>query len=97
MIDTLAIVFGCLSTIAGAFFTWRGKREDTNQKNNETIRDMFSSQAKLIKEFSKEIEILTAKVDELKAENHKLLAENESLKDQITTLTEKIEKLALTD
>ena len=95
-IEQLAFIFGAVGTIATGYFAWRGKREDTTQKHDETVSEMFATQGVLVKELSSQVSQLSQEIASLRSDNKNLTLENEALRGEVRNLTEKIDELMKT-
>lgn len=69
IIEQLAVICGAIGTIATAVFAWRGKKEDTAQKHDDTLGHMFKAQGDLVKELSDQVGKLGAEIGKLRDEN----------------------------
>ncbi|WP_273752479.1 bZIP transcription factor [Leuconostoc mesenteroides] len=81
-IENLALILGAVGTIATGYFAWRGKREDSAQKHDNAVSEMFNTQGNLVKELSNQVATLTG--------------ENEALRSEVRALTNKIDELMKT-
>ena len=89
----MALIISGVGGIATAFFAWRGKKEDTNQKHENAVSEMFTAQGNLVKELSSQVAKLSEEVGNLRLDNSKLTEENEALRAEVRKLTNKIDEL----
>lgn len=93
IIEQLAIICGAVGTIVTAVFAWRGKKEETSQKHDDTLGHMFKAQGDLVKELSEQVGNLGAEIEKLRSENKTLTKENGDLRIEVRNLTQKIDEL----
>ncbi|WP_349584838.1 hypothetical protein [Leuconostoc citreum] len=85
-----------IGTIASALFAWRGKKEDTRQKHDDTTLGIVELQNKLVKDLTDEVNNLRMEITGLRSDNTQLRTENEALRKQVKTLNDKLDELMAT-
>ncbi|CAK1222844.1 hypothetical protein LMG30234_GAICNKDF_00028 [Fructobacillus fructosus] len=93
MFENLGAFFAVIGTIATAFFAWRGKREDTTQKHDDTLSLMFKAQSDLVKDLSLQVSNLNTEIKKLRTDNENLTNENRELRIEVRSLTNKIDEM----
>lgn len=93
MTEQIIAISGFAGGVLTAFFAWRGKKEDTNQKHESAVSEMFTAQGDLVKELSSQVSKLSEEVGNLRLDNSKLTEENEALRAEVRKLTNKIDEL----
>ena len=95
-IEYIALIISGVGGIATAFFAWRGKKEDTTQKHDDAVSEMFTTQGELVKELSGQVAKLSQEIGNLRLDNSKLTEENEALRAEVRKMTTKIDELMRT-
>lgn len=86
-------VMGSLAVMATAYFGWNGKKEDTSQKHDDTLNNMFKVQSDLVEKLSSQVSDLKDEIEKLRTDNENLTNENRELRVEVRSLTNKIDEL----